>query len=133
MSVEYYAKLERGTLAGVSAGVLDRWPVLDGDEAERVHLLALAHEADGSTRIVRRPRPEQWTVRPSLQWTLDAITTVPAIVGNDRLDFLAANHLGRAMYADLLLDPSAQPNFARYTFLDNSARRFYANWDLLPT
>ena len=91
---------------------------------------ALAHEADGSTRIVRRPRPEQWTVRPSLQWTLDAIITVPAIVGNDRLDFLAANHLGRAMYADLLLDPSAQPNFARYTFLDNSARRFYANWDL---
>ena len=47
------------------------------------------------------PRPEQWTVRPSLQWTLDAITTAPAIVGNDRLDFLAANQLGRAMYCDL--------------------------------
>jgi len=69
-------------------------------------------------------------VRPSLQWTLDAITTTHAIVGNDRLDFLAANHLGRAMYADLLLDPTAPPNFARYTFLDSSARRFYSNWDL---
>ncbi len=69
-------------------------------------------------------------MRPGLQWTLDAITTAPAIVGNDRMDFLAANHLGRAMYADLLLDPSATPNFARYTFLDNSARRFYANWDV---
>ena len=69
-------------------------------------------------------------MQPSLQWTLDAITTSPAIVGNDRLDFLAANHLGRAMYADLLLGPTMPPNFARYTFLDNSARRFYLNWDL---
>jgi transcriptional regulator with XRE-family HTH domain len=131
MSVEYYARLERGTLAGVSASVLDSLArALRLDDAERVHLLRLAHEADGSSRILRRPRVQEWTVRPSLQWTLDAITTTPAIVGNDRLDFLAANHLGRAMYADLLLDPTAPPNFARYTFLDSSARRFYSNWDL---
>lgn len=131
MSVEYYAKLERGTLAGVSASVLDSLArALQLDDAERTHLLRLAREADGSNRILRRPRIQEWTVRPSLQWTLDAITTVPAIVGNDRLDFLAANHLGRAMYADLLLDPKAPPNFARYTFLDNSARRFHPNWDV---
>ena len=131
MSVEYYAKLERGTLAGVSAGVLDSLArALQLDDAERTHLLRLAREADGSNRILRRHQTQEWSVRPSLQWTLDAITTAPAIVGNDRLDFLAANHLGRAMYADLLLDPTAQPNFARYTFLDNSARRFYPSWDL---
>jgi transcriptional regulator with XRE-family HTH domain len=131
MSVEYYAKLERGTLAGVSAGVLDALArALQLDDAERRHLLRLAHEADGSNRILRRPRAEEWTVRPSLQWTLDAITTAPAIVGNDRLDFLAANHLGRALYADMLLDPTAKPNFARYTFFDSSARRFYSDWDL---
>lgn len=131
MSVEYYAKLERGTLAGVSAGVLDSLArALQLDDAERTHLLRLAREADGSNRILRRPRSQEWSVRASLQWTLDAITTAPAIVGNDQLDFLAANHLGRAMYADLLLDPTAKPNFARYTFLDNSARRFYPNWDL---
>jgi transcriptional regulator with XRE-family HTH domain len=131
MSVEYYAKLERGTLAGVSASVLDSLArALQLDDAECTHLLRLAREADGSNRILRRPRTPEWTVRPSLQWTLDAITTVPAIVGNDRLDFLAANHLGRAMYSDLLLDPTEKPNFARYTFLDNSSRRFHANWDL---
>src|SRR6188768_2052287 len=96
MSVEYYSKLERGALAGVSAGVLDALArALQLDDAERVHLLRLAREADGSRRILRRPRPKQWSVRPSLQWTLDAITTAPAIVGNDRLDFLAANQLGR--------------------------------------
>ena len=54
MSVEYYAKLERGALAGVSAGVLDALArALQLDDAERTHLLHLAHEADGTAP----PRP----------------------------------------------------------------------------
>ncbi|TWF79808.1 helix-turn-helix protein [Pseudonocardia hierapolitana] len=132
MSVEYYAKLERGSLAGVSAGVLDAIArALRLDDAERAHLLRLAHEADGSNAILRpRRRPQQWSVRPSLQWSLDAITTAPAIVGNNRLDLLAANHLGRAMYCDVYSDPTHPPNFARFTFLDAAARRFYPDWDL---
>ena len=131
MSVEYYAKLERGSLAGVSAGVLDALArALQLDDAERAHLLRLAHEADGSNAILRpRRRPKQWTVRPSLQWSLDAITA-PAIVGNNRMDLLAANHLGRAMYSDLYTDPTSPPNFARFTFLDSAAHRFYPDWDL---
>ena len=69
-------------------------------------------------------------MRPSLQWTLDSITTAPAIVGNNRSDLLATNHLGRALYADLYNDPTAHPNFARFTFLDSAAHRFYPDWDL---
>jgi transcriptional regulator with XRE-family HTH domain len=132
MSVEYYAKLERGSLAGVSAGVLDAIArALQLDDAERAHLLRLANEADGSNAILRaRRRPNQWRVRPSLQWSLDAITTAPAIVGNNRLDLLAANHLGRAMYSDVYADPTSPPNFARFTFLDSAACRFYPDWDL---
>jgi transcriptional regulator with XRE-family HTH domain len=131
MSVEYYAQLERGSLAGVSAGVLDALArALQLDDAERAHLLRLAHEADGSNAVLRPSRrPKQWTVRPSLQWSLDAITA-PAILGNNRSDLLAANHLGRAMYSDLYADPTRPPNFARYTFLDNAARRFFPDWDL---
>jgi transcriptional regulator with XRE-family HTH domain len=131
MSVEYYAKLERGSLAGVSAGVLDALArALLLDDAERTHLLRLAHEADGSNAILRpRRRPKQWTVRPSLQWSLDAITA-PAILGNNRMDLLAANHLGRAMYSDHYADPTSAPNFARFTFLDNAAHRFYPDWAL---
>jgi transcriptional regulator with XRE-family HTH domain len=131
MSVEYYAKLERGSLAGVSAGVLDALArALQLDDAERTHLLRLAHEADGSNAILRpRRRPKQWTVRPSLQWSLDAITA-PAILGNNRMDLLAANHLGRAMYSDLYADPTSPPNFARQTFLDSAAHRFYPDWAL---
>jgi transcriptional regulator with XRE-family HTH domain len=130
MSVEYYAKLERGALAGVSASVLDAIArALQLDDAERAHLLRLAHEADGSNAILRRARPKQWTVRPSLQWSLDAITA-PAILGNDRSDLLAANHLGHAMYSDVYAGVSGPPNFARFTFLDSAAHRFYPDWDL---
>lgn len=128
MSVEYYAKLERGTLAGVSAGVLEAISrALQLDEAERAHLLRLAHEADGSSAVLRpRRRPKQWTVRPSLQWSLDSISA-PAILSNMRGDLLAANLLGRAMYSDAFA--GGHPNFARFTFLDSAAHRFFPDWD----
>ena len=45
-------------------------------------------------------------------------------------DLLATNHLGRALYADLYNDPNGAPNFARFTFLDSAAHRFYPDWDL---
>lgn len=131
MSVEYYAKLERGSLAGVSPGVLDALArALQLDDAERAHLLRLAHEADGSNAIVRRRRPKPGALRPNLQWALDTIATGPAIVGNNRSDLVAANVLGRAMFCDLYADPTNPPNFARFTFLDGVARRFYPEWDV---
>jgi transcriptional regulator with XRE-family HTH domain len=133
MSVEYYAKLERGSLGGVSASVLDAIArALQLDEAERTHLFHLAQAADGTSAAMRprRRSREHWTVRPSLQWTLDSITTGPVIVGNNRSDLLATNLLGRALYADLYNDPNGAPNFARYTFLDSAAHRFYPDWEL---
>lgn len=133
MSIEYYAKLERGALAGVSAGVLDAIArALQLDAAERAHLFHLAEAADGTAALVR-PRGRttaRWAARPSLQWTLDAITAGPAIVGNGRQDLLAANHLGRAFYSEVYADPTAPPNFARFIFLDTAARRFYPDWEL---
>ncbi|MEV0563666.1 helix-turn-helix transcriptional regulator [Dactylosporangium sp. NPDC050588] len=131
MSVEYYAKLERGALAGVSAGVLEAIArALQLDDAERAHLMRLAQEASGTSALVRpKRRPKQWTVRPSLQWTLDAITA-PAIVTNNRQDLLAANLLGRAMYSDAYASAHGVPNFGRFTFLDSTAHRFYPDWNL---
>ena len=131
MSVEYYAKLERGALAGVSPGVLDALArALQLDDAERAHLVRLAQEANGSSALLRRPRrAKKQAVRPSLQWSLDVITA-PATVVNNRADLLAANLLGRAMFSDLYADPTGVPNFARFTFLDSAARRFYPDWNL---
>ena len=134
ISVEYYAKLERGALGGVSASVLESLArALRLDDAERTHLFDLASAADGTSALARprRRSTARWTPRPSLQWALDAITTGPAIVRNGRMDLLATNTLGWAMHSSLYdaTGGAAPPNFARYTFLDADARRFYPNWD----
>ncbi len=50
---------------------------------------------------------------------------------NARLDNLAANHLGYALYSDMF-SRAAGPgpvNSARYVFLDPGARDFYADWE----
>ncbi|MFD7135826.1 helix-turn-helix transcriptional regulator [Streptomyces sp. NPDC059894] len=133
MSVEYYAKLERGNLAGVSPAVLEAVArALRLDDAERAHLLHLAQAADGSD-VLTRPRRRtrgQWTPHRSLQWTLDAITAGPAFVRNGRMDLLAANQLARAFYSDVYATPHNQANLARFNFLDPVSRRFYPDWDL---
>nr|WP_203597740.1 helix-turn-helix transcriptional regulator [Actinomadura bangladeshensis] len=133
MSVEYYAKLERGHLAGVSPAVLEALArALRLDDAERAHLLNLAHAADGTdplTRPRRRRTKDQWKPHSSLQWTLDAITAGPAFVRNGRMDILAANQLARAFYADVYATPGNQANLARFNFLDPASHRFYPDWD----
>jgi transcriptional regulator with XRE-family HTH domain len=134
VSIEYYSKLERGAIAGVSASVLDAIATaLQLDDAERAHLFHLAHAADGTSAGMRpRRRPsKRWTPRPSLQWILDRFAA-PAIIRNGRMDLLACNHLGRAMHTSLyeaaVGDP---PNFARFTFLHlDAAHDFYPDWDL---
>ncbi|MFJ3659593.1 helix-turn-helix transcriptional regulator [Streptomyces sp. NPDC090119] len=132
VSVEYYAKLERGNLAGVSPAVLESVArALQLDDAERAHLLHLAQAADGSdalTRPRRRHGKARWTPHRSLQWTLDAITAGPAFVRNARMDVVAANDLARAFYSDLFTG-TEQPNLARFNFLDPASRRFYPDWD----
>ncbi|MFE1127487.1 helix-turn-helix domain-containing protein [Streptomyces albidoflavus] len=133
VSVEYYAKLERGHLAGVSPAVLEAVArALRLDDAEREHLLNLARAADGSDALARprRRTTRQWTPHRSLQWTLDAVTGGPAFVRNGRMDVLAANPLARAFYADVYADPHNQANLARFNFLDPASRRFYPDWDL---
>ncbi|KDN73897.1 XRE family transcriptional regulator [Streptomyces olindensis] len=132
MSVEYYAKLERGNLAGVSPAVLEAVArALRLDDAERAHLLHLAQAADGTDALTRprRRSTRQWTAHRSLRWTLDAITAGPAFVRNGRMDILAANQLARAFYGDVYATPRNQANLARFNFLDPASRRFYPDWD----
>jgi len=132
VSIEYYSKLERGAIAGVSASVLDALArALQLDDAERAHLFHLAHAADGTSAGMRaRRRPtKHWTPRPSLQWVLDKFTA-PALVRNGRMDLLAVNHLGRATHASLYQSAAGgRPNFARYTFLDDDSHGFYPDWE----
>jgi transcriptional regulator with XRE-family HTH domain len=127
VSADYYAKMERGTLTGVSPEVLDAVArALQLDEAETEHLHDLARAA-GPLR--RRSRPTTTTVRPSLQRLLDAITGAPAWVGNARKDTLATNALGRALLAPMLDHPASGGNNARFTFLSPAARVYYPDWE----
>ncbi len=66
---------------------------------------------------------------PEVQWTLDAITGAAAYVGNNHLDLLAANELGRALFSELYATPARPVNNARFVFLDPRAEAFYRDWD----
>ncbi|MFD4368633.1 helix-turn-helix transcriptional regulator [Rhodococcus sp. NPDC058521] len=127
VSVDYYTRLERGNLAGVSEEVLEALAeALQLDEAEHGHLFDLARAANASgaarSRARRTPAP---TLRPAVQRILDGLEGAPAFVRNGRLDVLAANQLGRALYApmfDSLERVANKPvNTARFQFLDPSA------------
>jgi transcriptional regulator with XRE-family HTH domain len=127
VSVEYYKRLERGHGSGVSEGVLEALArALQLDDAERAHLFDLARAS--SPIAPKRRRPAQQRVRPVVMRMLDSIS-FPAIVRNSRVDYLAANPLGRALYAPLFDSPEQPANSARFTFLDPAAHEFYVDWE----
>ena len=131
VSVDYYTRLERGNLSGVSEAVLDALiRALQLDEAERAYLFDLARAANASSRS-RRQRPQP-RVRPVVQRILDAMTGAPAFVRNARLDIVAANGLGRALYSPVFDSPAnvkSSVNMARFCFFDQAALDFYSDWD----
>jgi transcriptional regulator with XRE-family HTH domain len=129
VSVPYYTRLERGDMNGVSESVLEALArALQLDDAERAHLLDLARAAHPMPTRLRRRRAKQ-SVRPEVQWTLDAITGAPAFVSNERLDILAANQLGLALYSELYDGPVRPVNTARFVFLDPRAEATFGDWD----
>jgi len=130
VSIDYYIRLERGRAAGASESVLDGIArALQLDEAERAHLFDLVRAAGGpaAPKAPRRPAPQQ--VRPSVRRILDSMTATPAYVRNARLDILAANRLGAALFAPALSSPAQPVNNARFLFLDPAAREFYTDWE----
>lgn len=131
MSVDYYIRLERGNLSGASDSVLESLAhALRLDEAERTHLYDLARAATPSGR---RSAVTASRVRPTILRLLDSMTDVPAYVRNARFDLLAANALGRALYAPVFDSPlfaqRGPVNSARFMFLDPASRDFWADWD----
>jgi transcriptional regulator with XRE-family HTH domain len=136
VSVDYYARLERGNLRGVSEPVLEALVrALRLDEAERAYLFDLAHTANAMTAVRSRPaktarRPRD-PVRQSVRSILAGMTGTPAYVRNARMDILAANDLCTVLY-DGILDPQALPvNLARFVFLDDRSRDFFGEWDTI--
>jgi transcriptional regulator with XRE-family HTH domain len=128
VSVPYYTRLERGDMHGVSESVLEALArALQLDDAERGHLFDLARAAQ-PIGPARRRRPAKQRIRPSVQQILDAITGAAAFVRNERLDILAANQLGQALYSEMFAGTVRSPNSARFIFLDPRAHDLYRDW-----
>jgi transcriptional regulator with XRE-family HTH domain len=128
VSIEYYTRLERGTATGVSESVIDGIAhALQLDEAERAHLVDLLRTVSPARPPHRRPTQPQ--VRPAVQRVLDSMTGTPAFVLNGRLDILAANALGLALFWPIYAEPVTPPNNARFIFLDPHAVEFFRDWD----
>ncbi|MET0702128.1 MAG: helix-turn-helix transcriptional regulator [Mycobacterium sp.] len=130
VSVDYYTRMERGSLAGASDGVLDALAsALHLDEAERDHLYALARAAGPGSK--RRRRKPVTAVRPALQQVLAAITDAPAWIRNGRHDVLAMNDLARALYSPVLAaDPRRPANTTRFVYLNpEAAEQFFVDYD----
>jgi transcriptional regulator with XRE-family HTH domain len=124
VSADYYTQLERGGVDGASDSVLNAVArALRLDDAERLHLFDLARP-EAPARLASSHGP----IRPNVQRTLDAFTEGAALVRNRRWDYLAANALGRAVYADVFDGATGPPNHVRYVFLDDRARSFFDDW-----
>ncbi|QIX51912.1 MULTISPECIES: helix-turn-helix transcriptional regulator [Rhodococcus] len=128
VSTEWYTRLEKGHIGGVSEDVLEAVArALQLDEAERTYLFDLARAARPTHRAPRARKQAQ--VRPRVQWMLDSMTASAAFVRNGRMDILATNALGRALYSPLFTDDRKTANIARFQFLDPGAQDYFPDWD----
>ena len=128
VSVDYYTRLEKGRLETASPAVLDAIAhALQLDQAERSHLNSLARATRGD-RADHTSLEDPVALRPSLKWMLCAMRLSPAYVRNGRLDVLASNDLGRALYAPMFDRTSESPNLARFCFLNPVAQTFFPEW-----
>jgi transcriptional regulator with XRE-family HTH domain len=126
VSTEWYTRLEKGHISGVSEDVLEAVArALQLDEAERTYLFDLARAARPNRAPQRRSRAG---IQPRVQWMLDSMTASAAFVANGRLDIVATNTLGWALHSPLFDDARRPANFARFQFLDPRARDYYQDW-----
>ncbi|MDR6318484.1 helix-turn-helix domain-containing protein [Actinoplanes couchii] len=129
ISVEYLTQLERGHARGVSDEVVNSLSrALQLDDVERTHLIDLIRAVNTPPYRGLRHAATDPGLRRSVRQVLDSMTGAAAFVRNQRLDILAANRLGGALYAPVLDNPELRRNLARFVFLDPRATSFYRDW-----
>ncbi|WP_327731657.1 helix-turn-helix transcriptional regulator [Streptomyces sp. NBC_00487] len=129
VSIDYYARLERGTETRPSPSVIDAFArALKLEEDERDHLRALAALAARSTP--EPPSAPNRTVRPGVKLLLESLRPYPAHVFSRTGDVLAYNPGGLRLLAGLDDWPAKQRNIARYVFLHPAARGLFDDWHI---
>lgn len=125
ISVEYYARLERGDVGDVSPQVVESLQhALHLDDVERNHLDALLRTVAGRTPPTTEDAP---AITPTLQRLLDLLSPAAAFARNERLDVLAINAQARALYAPAL--EVDDPNLARFLFTNPRSHDVYSDWE----
>jgi transcriptional regulator with XRE-family HTH domain len=129
VSVDYYTRLEQGRGVHPSHSVLDAIAqALQLDQAEASHLRRLA-----APQPVPRRKPPPELVRPGIRLLLERLDRVAALVLGRRMDVLAWNSLAAALLCDFDALPQRERNMVRLTFLDESFRSLYPEWDRVAT
>lgn len=127
VSVDYYTRIERGNIDGVSDSVLNAiMRVLNLDKAEQNYLRNLAALPTAPRAKARKPAP---SVRPGLIRLIDAMPSAPAYIRDNKLSILAANPLAAELFAVMGDLNSGQVNVARFFFLDPRAPEFFVDWE----
>ena len=57
------------------------------------------------------------------------MSQVPAMIQGRRMDILATNPLGEALYLGFGVDGSQPRNMARFVFLDPRAQELFVDWE----
>ena len=133
VSPEYYIRLERGQATGPSPSVVEAVAaVLRLSDDERAHLDRLLAALTPEARK-RRTAAVKDTVSTGIRVLLDSMEHLPAMVFNARLDVIAVNDLGRALYStmfDAEFDADEPVNVARFMFLEeHTARQLFPGWE----
>jgi transcriptional regulator with XRE-family HTH domain len=122
VSTDYYMRLEQGRERHPSEQVvsaLARVLYLDSDSTAYMH--ELAHPGPRQRRTAGRVEH----VSPGLLRLMHNWAGTPALVLSARMDVLARNTLGAALYDGL----DHNDNLIRLTFLNPKAREFFQDWD----
>ncbi|MFF7331933.1 helix-turn-helix domain-containing protein [Streptomyces sp. NPDC008150] len=132
VSTEWYTRLEKGHIGGVSEDVLEAVArALALNEDEHAYLLDLARAARPARRRPHRRRDVD--IPAPVQWMLDGMTMTPAFVRDGHLDIVASNALCRALYSPMFDSDTTtdrgRANLSRYFFLDPGSRDFFVDWE----
>ncbi|TWD17623.1 transcriptional regulator with XRE-family HTH domain [Streptomyces sp. T12] len=130
VSVDYVVRLEQGRMTSASPTILlSLAEALRLGQDEKEYLLRIAAEDSVAARTIRPTAPRrQQQVSSATQALLAGLAHVPALLLGRRMDILAWNQLGAALFTDFAELPPGQRNHIWLTFLDPQVRGMYDDW-----
>ncbi|MFG3323617.1 helix-turn-helix transcriptional regulator [Streptomyces sp. NPDC048171] len=129
ISVDYIVRLEQGRVKTASPSILSALAeALMLQQDEREYLLRVAARETSPSTANRSARPRRQQVSASTRVLLDSMVNVPALLLGRRMDILAWNRLGAALFTDFSRVPLTHRNHIWLTFQDPQVRDLYEDW-----